>query len=218
MGLAQRLKIETAQTHEAMHVLMGALAPFSDRERYVRFVAAQYLFQERVRQVADQPQVRAWISDLDHRGRTDAARADLDDLSEQLGSQMHGELEPLAHASAHAPVPDAAHGLGWLYVSEGSTLGAAFLFKAAQQELGLSETFGARNLAAAPEGRMKAWRAFVSELDAAGLSPGQADRAVEGAHAAFDFFEQTLRCMFHDLPLPAPTGAGVLQDVPSQAR
>ena len=46
-------------------------------------------------------------------------------------------------------------------MSEGSTLGAAFLFKEAQKHLGFSETFAARNLAAYPEGRAKVWKRFV---------------------------------------------------------
>ncbi|MCJ9204033.1 biliverdin-producing heme oxygenase, partial [Acinetobacter baumannii] len=68
--------------------------------------------------------------------------------------------------------------LGWIYVSEGSTLGAAFLFKEAQKHLGFSETFAARNLAAYPEGRAKVWKRFVKALDEAGFDQTQQDRVV----------------------------------------
>ncbi len=54
--------------------------------------------------------------------------------------------------------------MGWLYVVEGSNLGAAFLLKDAAK-LGLGEEFGARHLAGAPEGRGLHWRTFTAALD-----------------------------------------------------
>ncbi|MFX6949703.1 biliverdin-producing heme oxygenase, partial [Acinetobacter baumannii] len=75
-------------------------------------------------------------------------------------------------ATGNVAMPEA---LGWLYVSEGSTLGAAFLLKEVKDKLGLSESFGARNLAAYPEGRAVVWRRFVSFLDAPGLSAQEQD-------------------------------------------
>ena len=97
-----------------------------------------------------------------------------------------------------------ARALGWLYVSEGSTLGAAFLFKEAQTALDLSAEFGARNLAASPAGRAQAWRAFVAALDTAALPGAHADQVVDGAREAFEFFGQTLRDAFSDVTPGAP--------------
>jgi protein TonB len=54
--------------------------------------------------------------------------------------------------------------MGWLYVAEGSNLGAAFLLKEAVK-LNLSGSFGARHLAGAPEGRGLHWRTFTAALD-----------------------------------------------------
>jgi len=76
-----------------------------------------------------------------HRRRADRFTADL--------AELGGARRPRP-----CPIPPArsdAEALGLLYVSEGSTLGAAFLFKEARDRLGLSETFGARNLAAYPQ-------------------------------------------------------------------
>ena len=99
-----------------------------------------------------------------------------------------------ALASEGVGMPEA---LGWLYVSEGSTLGAAFLFKEAKERLGLSETFGARNLAAYPRGRALAWRAFVESLDAPALGDAAIqDQVIAGANAAYDRFGSLLEQHF----------------------
>jgi heme oxygenase len=139
--LSQRLKTETAQQHERMHELMEQGNPFADRGSYARFVAAQYLFQRDVEHLFQDAAVKAAVPDLEARGRQEASLADLADLG--------AELPQGALGSEAVGMPEA---LGWLYVSEGSTLGAAFLFKEARDRLGLSETFGARNLAAYPQG------------------------------------------------------------------
>lgn len=195
-ALAQRLKADTAATHEAMHELMGALSPFASRDRYVRFVAAQYVFQRRVQALAGAARLDAIIPDLAARTRSEAAAQDLADLSADVSPPCREWLE---QAMADRPGAAAgAHALGWLYVSEGSTLGAAFLFKEAQSALGLSAQFGARNLAASPAGRAQAWKGFVSALNDAPLSSAQCDQVVAGALDAFAFFGQTLRAAFSD--------------------
>ncbi|MGG6739801.1 UNVERIFIED_CONTAM: biliverdin-producing heme oxygenase, partial [Streptococcus suis] len=84
----------------------------------------------------------------------------------------------------------------WLYVSEGSTLGAAFLLKEVKEKLGLSETFGARNLAAYPEGRATVWKRFVSFLDRPSLPQSEHDAVLAGAEAAYSRFGELLRRYF----------------------
>ncbi|SFZ74489.1 biliverdin-producing heme oxygenase [Chitinimonas taiwanensis] len=176
-SLAQRLKTETHAQHERMHGLMEQGQPFADRTRYARFVAAQYLFQRDVEQLFADPAVRTAVPDLDSRGRSAVSLLDLHDL---------GATQPDdAIASQGVQMPAA---LGWLYVSEGSTLGAAFLFKEARAKLGLDETFGARNLAAYPEGRAQAWRRFLAALQESGLNEAEQAEVVQGAHAAYDRF------------------------------
>lgn len=183
--LSQRLKHETAEQHERMHRLMERGAPFASRESYARFVAAQYLFQRDVQHLFQDEAVKQAVQDLEARGRADASLADLRDL---------GVAAPADDiASTGVTMPEA---LGWLYVSEGSTLGAAFLFKQAQQELGLSAEFGARNLAAYPEGRAVVWRRFVASLDSGAVSPSMHDAVIAGAHAAFDRFGALLERHF----------------------
>lgn len=192
--LSQRLKTETAQQHERMHELMERGNPFADRGSYARFVAAQYLFQRDVEHLFQDAAVKAAVPDLEARGRQEASLADLADLG--------AELPQGALGSEAVGMPEA---LGWLYVSEGSTLGAAFLFKEARERLGLSETFGARNLAAYPQGRALAWRAFVASLDAPALGDAAIqDKVIAGANAAYDRFGSLLERYF---PQPAAIDA-----------
>ncbi|MCT9809923.1 biliverdin-producing heme oxygenase [Acidovorax sp. Be4] len=184
--LSQRLKAETAEQHERMHALMAQGNPFADRESYAHFVSAQYLFQRDVENLFRDPAVKAAVPDLEARGREDASLADLADLGAPAPQQ--------ALVTDGVSMPAA---LGWLYVSEGSTLGAAFLFKEAKERLGLSETFGARNLAAYPQGRALAWRAFVASMDAPALAdPAVQDQVIAGANAAYDRFGSLLEQHF----------------------
>nr|WP_284077946.1 biliverdin-producing heme oxygenase [Herbaspirillum aquaticum] len=183
--LSARLKDETATLHEQMHALMEQAQPFASRAQYVRFVAAQYHFQRDVEHLFEDPAIQAAVPDLQVRGREAAALADLADLDAAPGDAVI--------ATGKVAMPEA---LGWLYVSEGSTLGAAFLLKEVKDKLGLSETFGARNLAAYPEGRAVVWRRFVSFLDAPGLSAQEQDAVVAGARAAFERFGVLLKRHF----------------------
>lgn len=185
VALSQRLKTETADAHERMHRLMADHAPFASRARYARFVSAQYLFQRDVEHLFADPAVQAAVPDLSVRGRAEASLADLADLETPA--------PPAADiATAGVAMPEA---LGWIYVSEGSTLGAAFLLKEVGEKLGLDADFGARNLAAYPEGRMRVWKRFVEALDAEALRAVQ-QPVLEGAHAAFRRFAQLLAAEF----------------------
>ncbi len=183
--LSQRLKHETADQHERMHQLMERGAPFASRDAYARFVAAQYLFQRDVEYLFQDDAVKQAVPDLQARGREDASLADLHDLGAPAPED--------GIASIGVTMPEA---LGWLYVSEGSTLGAAFLFKQAQADLDLSADFGARNLAAYPEGRAIVWRRFVASLDSDTLDPATHDAVIAGANAAYDRFGALLERHF----------------------
>ncbi len=114
-SLALRLKNETASQHEYMHQLMEQAQVFKDVQHYAQFTLAQYYFQKNVENVFDLAEIAALISDLDIRGRSQSALLDLQDLNQQVES-LKLMTEGIGFAEA----------LGWIYVSEGSTLGAAF--------------------------------------------------------------------------------------------
>lgn len=168
---AQRLKQETAVHHERLDSSIMASGPFLDRDRYGRFVAMQYRFAAAMEPLYRNPELEAVFPGLAARSRFDAARLDLADL---------GIAEPELVVLDIAP----REALGWLYVSEGSTLGAAFLLKEAEK-LGFDEAFGARHLAPAPDGRGLHWRRFTEQLNAVEVPPDEEARIIAGGRAAF---------------------------------
>lgn len=180
-GLALRLKTETAAEHERMHQLMNVADVFSSQQKYAQFTLSQYYFQKEIEHLFELDGVADLIPDLDIRGRSAQALLDLNDLDVQPAG--------MTLSSQNASLPEA---LGWIYVSEGSTLGAAFLFKQAQKSLGYTAEFAARNLAAYPEGRAVVWKRFVQALDQADFSTAEKDQVVQGALDAFAYFGQAL--------------------------
>ena len=174
LGRAARLKAATQATHERLDRAIMARRPFADRGSYGRFLELQLRFHRELDPFYRHEPVRSLIPDLQGRQRLELIHRDFFDL---------GMAVPGAAFRAERPV-DVAIALGWLYVAEGSNLGAAFLLKEAAR-LGLSEQFGARHLAAAPDGRGRHWKTFIAALDAAELAADEDDRVVEGARAAF---------------------------------
>ena len=178
IGRSKRLKAGTDATHDRLDKTIMQHQPFASRERYGLFVAVQYAFHRDIDALYGDEALADLVPDLAGRRRLGLIEQDLADLG----------IAPTAAGAAavfrpYAPV-DLPTALGWLYVAEGSNLGAAFLLKEATK-LGLSENFGARHLAGAPEGRGLHWRTFVAALDAVPLSGADEAGVVAGAEAAF---------------------------------
>ena len=175
---SKRLKALTHETHDRLDKSIMAASAFDTLDGYGRFATLQWLFHRDIHALYDDSTLIALLPGLGERRRWAVIGQDLADL---------GLPEPEADGppafQAGQPV-DTATALGWLYVAEGSNLGAALLRKAAAR-LGLSDAHGARHLAPAGEGPAAHWRAFTTALDAAALSPAQEERAVAGANAAF---------------------------------
>ena len=92
--------------------------------------------------------------------------------------------------STAIPEPKGMERLGWLYCAEGSNLGAAFLFKDAQKNLGYNAEHGARHLG--PH----------AELNDLGIEGADRETALKGALEAFAFYKVLLREIF-ELPAAA---------------
>lgn len=180
-SLMQRLKQETLAEHERMEILMQQSGAFESKENYAQFTLSQYYFQKDVEHLYQDSQVEQLIPDLDMRGRSDAALQDLADLG--LTPQQQGI------ATDEISFPQS---LGWIYVSEGSTLGAAFLLKEVQARFGFNADFAARNLAAYPEGRGLVWKRFKQTLDDANFSLEEQQLIIEGAMQGFHRFGELL--------------------------
>jgi heme oxygenase len=171
---AQRLRRATHSLHESLDSRLSDAKLFTDRDRYAMFLAMQRRFHADVDALYRDPRLIVLIPDLLDRRKLDLIDQDLADLGRS----------PPADPAQPADPSDRAAALGWLYVAEGSNLGAAFLLKEAAK-LGLSESFGARSLAAHTEGRGLHWRRFTEALDGPQLTPDEEARAEAGAAAAF---------------------------------
>lgn len=177
---SKRLKAATKTTHDGLDKTIMSANPFAAREKYALFVKVQHAFHSQIDALYANATLAGMLPDMEGRRRLALVVQDLDDL--QTAS------EPLTLPlvfTADTPV-DIPTALGWLYVAEGSNLGAAFLLKEAEK-IGLSAGSGARHLAAAPEGRGLHWRTFTAALDSITLSDEEEERVNEGARRAFGF-------------------------------
>jgi heme oxygenase len=186
---SKRLKAATIATHDNLDKSIMNGNPFSDRDRYGLFVKVQYLFHRDIDVLYDDTRLDKLLPDLKGRRRFDLIGQDLADLG--IAAPQTGD-EPAFISESDVDLPTA---LGWLYVAEGSNMGAAFLLKAAAK-LGLSETFGSRHLAGAPEGRGLHWRTFTAALDTIELTEAEEARVISGAQTAFRRVQSLVREMF----------------------
>ncbi|MFG0586317.1 biliverdin-producing heme oxygenase [Pseudomonas sp. zjy_9] len=182
---SQRLNAITHEPHSRLDQLVKSHDPFASPERFAHFVAAQYLFQRDLQALYNNPELTRLIADLPQRCRVEQARLDLADLQRDL---------PQGDERIRGQAMGTGEALAWLFVSEGSKLGAAFLLKR-MPALGLSETFGARHLAEPEGGRAQGWKAFTAVLDSIELDAEQERQAEVAAIAAFERFTEHLeRC------------------------
>jgi heme oxygenase len=163
--------------------------PFESRARYGLFVTVQHGFHREIDALYANPVLDKLLPDLLGRRRFDLIEQDLADLGMTAPDL---DAPPVFASRTDADLPTA---LGWLYVAEGSNLGAAFLLKEAKK-LGLSETFGARHLAAAPEGRGLHWKSFIEALDGVQLTDSEEDRVITAGQAAFAHVQELVDEIF----------------------
>lgn len=175
-GLWHRLKTGTQATHARLDGRIMAGRPFESLERYALFLRVQHDFHLIVSPFYRHAALALLLPDLEGRDRLSRIEQDLRDLGIAIPARPGAEPDHLNNRH---------RSLGWLYVAEGSNLGAAFLLKAARQ-LDLSESFGARHLAAAPEGRGRHWKTFTTALDDIALSPAEEAEVIAGANEAFE--------------------------------
>lgn len=174
---SQRLKSATHAVHDALDKRIMSAEIFSSRENFAGFLRVQNRFHQDIAPLYASPELVGPIPELARRRRLAEIARDLSGLGQSL---------PLAAAGGgpgrDTPLPEA---LGWLYVAEGSNLGGVVLFRLACEKPGLGQDFGARHLAAHPDGADSHWRHFTAALDAVDLSPPQVEEMVRAAEDAF---------------------------------
>ena len=186
---SQRLNQITNEPHQKLDALVKAHKPFDDVASFARFVVAQYLFQSELKALYTDPALKEIVPDLPERCRAEQAKADLADLNTEVPAPVAGAVNS----------PSKAEALGWIFVSEGSKLGAAFLIKRAVG-LGLSDTFGARHLGEPAGGRAEGWKSFTRTLDGLELSAEEEAAAEKGAVDAFVRFTVLLEQAYASAP------------------
>ncbi|WEK29052.1 MAG: biliverdin-producing heme oxygenase [Candidatus Pseudomonas phytovorans] len=179
----KRLKAASSRDHDSVDTLVMAARPFEDRQRYARFLEVQHRFHGSLLALYGDEQLNVRLPGLVQLSRFAAVESDLNDLGLPLP------------AAPQQVIASPAQALGWLYCSEGSNLGAAFLFKQTQR-LGLDGDEGARHLAPHPDGRALHWREFVARLDGLVLDDEEEAEVIVGAIAAFDSYRAHLRAVF----------------------
>ncbi|MHA6577343.1 biliverdin-producing heme oxygenase [Pseudomonas yamanorum] len=186
---SQRLNQITNEPHTKLDALVKAHAPFETQANFARFVVAQYLFQSELVALYNDAELIKIVPDLAERCRAEAAKLDLGDLDTEVPAPVAGAVKN----------PSKAEALGWLFVSEGSKLGAAFLIKRAVC-LGLSETFGARHLGEPAGGRAEGWKRFTRTLDALEFTAEEEAEVEKGAVDAFVRFTVLLEQAYASAP------------------
>jgi len=185
--LSRRLKDETHEIHDSLDSRISGLSPFLSRAHYACFLRVQLRFQHATARLYEDAQLHGWFEGLPRRSRLDLIEADCHDLG--LAETFLVVDRSIGRSVRY---DDPYEAVGWLYTNEGSNLGAAFLFKRAEQALGLGADFGARHLAGHPEGRGLHWKRFKAQLDALPFNDDQQGKAVAGARDAFAFVREAV--------------------------
>ncbi|MCG9761326.1 MULTISPECIES: biliverdin-producing heme oxygenase [Pseudoalteromonas] len=181
LSRAQNLKHATADTHDNVDKSIMAQEPFTNTQSYLDFLRLQFYFLKDVSALYEHPELLALIPDLAARRRLGMLEQDFIDLETHI---------PAPYLTSEiADDTDVATALGWLYVVEGSKVGAAMLGKQVEAKLSFNAQHGARYLAGPGAGRGSAWRELVQIIDSIELSEQQEQALVEGARQAFTRFQ-----------------------------
>ncbi|KID55557.1 hypothetical protein JF50_20380 [Pseudoalteromonas luteoviolacea] len=172
-----KLRASTSSVHDQLDKKIMAQSPFDNKTNYGHFLRYQFHLMRHVESLYLDTQLAKLVPDLVARNRFKALSQDFQDLN-------IAQPAPLPNTTNVAHCHYAS--LGWLYVIEGSKLGAAVLAKEAEK-LGLNGEFGARFLAGSEKSRGSHWRQFMQGIEDAPLNAQQEQAMLEGAQAAFKF-------------------------------
>lgn len=199
-AVAQELKRQTAHTHERVEATLGLLDPQPSVER-LRAVLGRFAgFWQGTERVLDdwagrEPAVAAQLA-WPRRRRRDPLRHDL----LRLGLSVR-EIAELPEAAPVFDPVDTADALGWLYVSEGSTLGGAVIDRTLRS-VPDTDRLRLRTFTPYLEGPGPMWRAYLGILCGwVGDDPARGAAVVAAAVGTFTALESWLA------PVAAETAA-----------
>jgi heme oxygenase len=171
------LRTATMPAHEVLDQLIMTADPFASRQQYARLLTMQYCLQRDFEPLYDDAELTAIIPQLKTRSRQSLVEQDMADLELALPA-----TEVTAPQLGEKKLPEK---LGWLFVLEGSRLGAMSLLRRAAA-LGLSGEFGARHLAGDGSVPAERWKSLVQTISGLPLDESERKEAAAGAQAAFE--------------------------------
>lgn len=166
------LRDQTRTTHEKLDYYLTNLGLFNNITLYKKFLTLQYYIHQEATQLYTNPSLSKIIPDLPDRNRFEKVKEDLQDLQLALPTPLPSNLA----------IDNNSKAIGFLYVVEGSKLGANTLLKRVEK-IGLSETYGARHMGPDKEGRGTSWKKFQTSINHAKLDIHD---AIESAKATFN--------------------------------
>ncbi|TGE83808.1 heme oxygenase [Pseudoalteromonas sp. KS88] len=178
---ALQLKASTADVHDNIDKSIMDKDPFANTENYIQFLTLQYYFLSDVTALYEHSELNMVIENLAARRRLNMLEQDFQDLEYPVPAS--------AFTSLISNETDLATALGWLYVVDGSKVGAAMLGKQAQARLQLTKEYGAHYLAGPGAGRGSDWRHLVQLIDSIELNDTQERALIDGARQAFTRFQ-----------------------------
>lgn len=131
----------------------------------------------------------------------DWSGTDIDIGQRQKAGRIEADLRDLGvpeHVLRNAPLhpslnPDGrADGIGWLYVTEGASLGGRTILREASRRLGVHAAWGGRFFAGYGPRTGAMWRAYLATLNAVDCRSTLADRVEVAAVRMFLMFEKWL--------------------------
>lgn len=158
LTLTETLRKETKHAHEKLDHFLTGLGLFNNIQLYKKFLELQYYIHRDANTYYNNPSLTDIIPDLANRNRLEKVKEDLNDLKIEI---------PTSIASVSQP-NNTSEAVGFLYVVEGSKLGANILLKRLEK-IGLSENYGARHMAPDHEGRSVSWKNFQNAINHAKL-------------------------------------------------
>jgi heme oxygenase len=162
------LRDRTAAAHQALD---GMIGPLKNRAVYDGYARGLHAFRTSI-----EPVIAALAGDVAGSDWTPCR------IAGELEQDLH-DLDLPPQRLEPAPKPASRdEAIGYLYVLEGSAMGARLLVKHAEA-LGLREDWGARHLFKQTSAPASHWRSFVAALDAPGL---HTEDMVRGAQLAFE--------------------------------
>lgn len=178
------LRERTADMHRRLEDSLDLASPDVDADRLYDVLSRFHAFW-----AAAEPELDGWA------GREPAVAATLDWPRRRRTARLAADVALLAARTgrggdtlAAEPAlvsPDTAQALGWLYVSEGSTLGGAVITRAVQANPDTAD-MRLRSFAPYAEGPQPMWRAFQAVLET--WTDGDQLRAERVAAAALHTF------------------------------